>query len=127
MGRIRRPCGPVCSRSCSNSSLTSPVSFPWPTATSPRGRPSNEPTKRTAPLLRTDLDGITAELASQTLKLDSIAQQIDRNRTELASHTSQLQTVTQQLKRLQLLAIASALLSALLLLSMLALLFFRKP
>jgi septal ring factor EnvC (AmiA/AmiB activator) len=72
------------------------------------------------------LDHIAQQVAAQSQKLDHLSSQVDLNRTDLSSQSAQLQTVTQQLKRLQLWTIATALLSALLLLALLFLLLFRN-
>jgi multidrug resistance efflux pump len=65
---------------------------------------------------------LSTELAAQTQTLDHLTVQLDRNRAELLSHGTQLQTITRQLKRLQIWVVGSAILSALLLLALLALL-----
>ncbi|HEX4652480.1 MAG TPA: hypothetical protein VH250_13345 [Granulicella sp.] len=90
--------------------------------------------EETLTALRTDIGGLThanaslsAELAAQTQKLDDLTLQTGRNRADLLSQATQLQAITQQLKRLQIWVVGSALLSALLLLSILILLLLHRP
>jgi hypothetical protein len=82
-----------------------------------------------AETLRLDLANLSrsqtslgAQLESQAAQLAHISVQVDHDRVELVTYASQLETVTQQFKRLHVWVVGSAILSALLLLSILALL-----